>query len=94
MSEAGAPRLSPGQRFRYWIETAGFFIAIGFFKLFSIDTASAIGGWIGRNLISPTGLSTRARENLRAAYPGIADTEVRRIVRAMWDNLGRVLAEY
>jgi KDO2-lipid IV(A) lauroyltransferase len=94
MSDAVFPRLSPTQRIRYWIETAGFFTAIGFFKLFPVDTASAIGGWIGRTLIAPTGLSKRAYENLRAAYPGIADAETRRIVRAMWDNLGRVLAEY
>jgi KDO2-lipid IV(A) lauroyltransferase len=94
MSDAAFPRLSPSQRLRYWIETAGFFIAIGFFKLFPVDAASAIGGWIGRTLIAPTGLSKRAYENLRVAYPGITDGEMRRIVRAMWDNLGRVLAEY
>jgi KDO2-lipid IV(A) lauroyltransferase len=94
MSDAVFPRLSPVQRIRYWIETAGFFTAIGFFKLFPVDTASAVGGWIGRTLIAPTGLSKRAYANLRAAYPGIGDAEATRIVRAMWDNLGRVLAEY
>jgi Kdo2-lipid IVA lauroyltransferase/acyltransferase len=94
MSDAGAPRLSLSQRLRYRIETLGFFIAIGFFKLFPLDAASAIGGWIGRTLISPMRVSERARTNLRNAYPGIADAEVTRIVRAMWDNLGRVLAEY
>lgn len=94
MSEAASPRLSLTQRLRYGIETAGFFAAIGFFKLFPIDAASAVGGWIGRNLISRTSLSNRARENLRNAYPGIEDAEVARIVRGMWDNLGRVLAEY
>lgn len=93
-SAPGTARLSPGRRVRYWFETAGFFAAIGFFKLFPLDAASAIGGWIGRALIAPTGASRRAYENLSAAYPGMPEREQRRIVRAMWDNLGRVLAEY
>jgi KDO2-lipid IV(A) lauroyltransferase len=94
MSDAATPRLTLAQRFRYGLETAGFLTAIGFFKLFPIDNASTIGGWIGRTLIAPTGLSRPARENLSNAFPGIAEAEVTRIVRAMWDNLGRVLAEY
>lgn len=91
---SGASRPPFGRRVRYGFETAGFLAAIGFFKLFSLDVASSIGGWIGRNLLAPTGASKRAYENLRNAYPGMGDTEQRRIVRAMWDNLGRVLAEY
>jgi KDO2-lipid IV(A) lauroyltransferase len=39
-------------------------------------------------------VSNRARRNLRFALPGISEAEVRRIVRGMWDNLGRVIAEY
>jgi KDO2-lipid IV(A) lauroyltransferase len=95
MSDRSAPSHLPfGQRVRYWIETAGFFTAVGIFKLFPIDAASAVGGWIGRRLIAPTKLSKRACENLHAAYPGMSQAEIARIVRAMWDNLGRVLAEY
>ena len=32
--------------------------------------------------------------NLRAAYPGAAEAEIRRLVRGAWDNLGRTGAEY
>src|SRR5262245_42210002 len=39
---------------RHLLETAAFFSIIGFFRLFSLDQASAIGGWIGRNLVAPT----------------------------------------
>jgi KDO2-lipid IV(A) lauroyltransferase len=59
-----------------------------------LDRASAIGGWIGRRLIAPTGLSKRARDNLRLAFPEKSEAERERIVGAMWDNLGRVAAEY
>lgn len=88
------PALGFTQRLRYGIEAAGFFAVIGFFRLFDIETASAIGGWIGRRLIAPSRSSARAQANLRAAYPEKDEAEIARIVRAMWDNLGRVLAEY
>src|SRR6185436_8736087 len=82
------------RRIRYYFETAGFFTVIGFFRLFGLDRASAIGGWIGRNLVAPTAMSRRAIANLAAAYPEKSPAEISAIVRAMWDNLGRVLAEY
>ncbi|MSP94178.1 MAG: lauroyl acyltransferase [Alphaproteobacteria bacterium] len=83
-----------GRKLRYWLETAGFFLIIGFFRLFSIDRASAIGGWIGRKLVAPTGLSRRAVENLTAAFPEKSEAEIAAILDGMWDNLGRVMGEY
>lgn len=83
-----------GRRLRYYLEAAGFFTVIGFFRLFGIDTASAIGGWIGRNLVAPTPMSRLAVKNLKAAFPEKSPAEINSIVRAMWDNLGRVMAEY
>jgi KDO2-lipid IV(A) lauroyltransferase len=91
-SRADSMKLS--RRLRYYLETAGFFAVIGFFRLFGIDTASAIGGWIGRNLITPTPLSRLATKNLKSAFPDKSPAEIAVIVRAMWDNLGRVMAEY
>jgi KDO2-lipid IV(A) lauroyltransferase len=82
------------RRLRYLAEAAGFFTIIGLFRLFDIDRASAIGGWIGRKLIAPTKFSNLARENLRAAFPKKNPAEIEAIVRGMWDNLGRVMAEY
>jgi KDO2-lipid IV(A) lauroyltransferase len=79
---------------RYALEAAAFFTIIGFFRLFPIDTASAIGGWFGRVFFPRTKPSLRARENLIAAFPGMPDDERERIVREMWDNLGRNVAEY
>src|SRR5258708_15712170 len=83
-----------GRRLRHYLEAAGFFVVMGFFRLFNIDRASSIGGWIGRNLVAPTPLSRRAIVNLRQAFPEKSEAEIRAIVIAMWDNLGRVMAEY
>ncbi len=82
------------RRMRYSIETAGFFAVIGFFRLFDLDRASAIGGWVGRRLVGRTFLSHRARRNLRLSYPDKSDAEIGAIISEMWDNLGRVMAEY
>jgi len=89
-----ATTLPLGRRLRHYLEAAGFFLVIGFFRLFDIDRASAIGAWIGRNLVAPTPLSRRAIANLRQAFPEKSEAEIHAIVVAMWDNLGRVMAEY
>jgi len=81
------------RRLRYLAEAAGFFTIIGLFRLFGIDRASAIGGWIGRKLIAPTKLSNLARENLRASFPEKSNDEIEAIIDGMWDNLGRTMAE-
>jgi Kdo2-lipid IVA lauroyltransferase/acyltransferase len=87
-------KLPFARQLRYWIEAAGFFSVIGFFRLYNIDRASAIGGWIGRNVAGKTFLSRRALRNLRVAYPEKSQAEIAAILNAMWDNLGRVMAEY
>jgi KDO2-lipid IV(A) lauroyltransferase len=79
---------------RHLLEAAAFFAIIGVFRLFSLDRASAIGGWIGRTLAAPMRFSRRARSNLSLAFPEKTPSEIDAIVRAMWDNLGRVMAEY
>ena len=87
-------RCSFPRRVRHLFEAAVFFCVIGFFRVFGIDRASAIGGWIGRNLIGRTSLSRRPLQNLRIAFPEKSGSDVAAILDGMWDNLGRVLAEY
>jgi KDO2-lipid IV(A) lauroyltransferase len=93
-AEPSTKRLTLLARARYGIETAVFFSVIGFFRLFSLDTASAIGGWLGRNILRRTHVTNRARANLAAAFPEMPDNAREQIVTEMWDNLGRNVAEY
>jgi KDO2-lipid IV(A) lauroyltransferase len=69
-------------------------IAFGVFGLLPIDWASAMGGALARMIGPRLGISKRARLNLRRALPGISDAEIARLTKLMWDNLGRVVAEY
>jgi KDO2-lipid IV(A) lauroyltransferase len=89
-----APALSLPQKLRYGAEAALFLAFMGFFRLIGLDAASAVGGFIGRNIFSLTRVTARARENLVLAFPEKSVAEREAIIRSMWDNLGRVVAEY
>ena len=64
------------------------------FRILPIDMASALGGWFGRIIGPNLGVTTQATMNLSAAFPEKTPAEIAGIVRGMWDNLGRVAAEY
>jgi KDO2-lipid IV(A) lauroyltransferase len=64
------------------------------FACLPVDWASALGGAIGRLLGPRLRASRRALRNMARAMPENGDAENRRILRAMWDNLGRAVAEY
>jgi len=87
-------QLSGLERARYGAEAAIFFSVIGFFRLFPLDTASAIGGWLGRNAFYRSRATARARANLTAAFPDLPSDAREEIIREMWNNLGRNIAEY
>ncbi|MBN8531115.1 MAG: lauroyl acyltransferase [Alphaproteobacteria bacterium] len=66
----------------------------GTLRLLPLDAASAIGGWLGRTLGPLLPFTRRADTNLQIAFPAMPKEERDRIVRAMWDNLGRTFAEF
>jgi Kdo2-lipid IVA lauroyltransferase/acyltransferase len=82
------------RKLRYWLEAAVFFSFIGLFRALGVDRASAVGGFLGRNIFYRMRLSDRARGNLKTAYPEKSAAEIEIIIREMWENLGRTVAEY
>ncbi len=78
----------------YIIEVIVLYILLGVFKILPLDTASALGGWIGRVFGPIFGGEKKARKNLERAFPDLPKTEHDKILRGMWDHLGRVFAEY
>ncbi len=82
------------KRFRYLIEAALLFLAFALFKIMGPAAASAMGGFIGRSIGPRLGASRKALTNLHRALPGQTDDEYALILRDMWDNLGRVMAEF
>jgi KDO2-lipid IV(A) lauroyltransferase len=80
--------------FKYWLEAAVLKCGITLLRLPGLDTASAMGGWLGRTIGPRLGITRRARRRIARAMPDLSAVEVERIVTAMWDNLGRVAFEY
>jgi KDO2-lipid IV(A) lauroyltransferase len=90
---AADPRAAPvgwSYRIEAWLAA----LLFGGFGLLPLDRASALGGALARAIGPRLGLSKRARLNLRRALPELDAAETEAIIRGMWDNLGRVAAEY
>lgn len=66
----------------------------GFFALLPLDIASALGGLIGRTVGPLTKRHAIARDNITQSFPEFTDAQVNETLRRMWDNIGRVYAEY
>jgi KDO2-lipid IV(A) lauroyltransferase len=77
-------------RFQAWVAA----FAIGALGILPLDWASALGGALARWIGPHSGVSKRARSNLRNAFPELGEAAIKAIVRGMWDNLGRVVFEY
>jgi KDO2-lipid IV(A) lauroyltransferase len=97
MTDAAATPRAPRRKpvtLRRRIEGWGARLLFALFGALPVDAASALGGWIARTIGPRLGISKRALINLRRAMPELGEAEYARIVAGMWDNLGRVLAEY
>ena len=67
--------------------------AIWLFRLIPVDLASFVMGFCWRKLAPFNARHQRALQHLENAFPGMPLEERERIVRSMWENLGRVAAE-
>jgi KDO2-lipid IV(A) lauroyltransferase len=83
-----------GKRWRYRIEAAAIWCGFVLLRALPLDVASALGGLIARGIGPLLPISRRAAQRLRRAMPEIGAAEAQRIIRGMWDNLGRVAGEY
>jgi KDO2-lipid IV(A) lauroyltransferase len=82
------------KRQRYRLDAGVLFGLSGLLRLFDIDRATAIGAWFGRTVMAPLGRRSRTTiETLRTAYPSLGDAEVRQMLTASYENLGRIIAE-
>jgi KDO2-lipid IV(A) lauroyltransferase len=65
----------------------------GFFKVIPYEIASSIGGFVGRTFGSFTKANEVAKKNLKLIFPEMDNRETKKILKGMWDNLGRTAAE-
>ena len=93
MAPNSHPEIPRGLDFRYRLECYALKGLIGFVRLFPLDTGAALSARIWRLLAPYQRRHKRALANLKLAYPEKTEEEREQIALAMWENLGRVMAE-
>jgi KDO2-lipid IV(A) lauroyltransferase len=76
------------------VEAAALAVILAVFAVLPVAWASAVGGVAGRLIGPRLGASRRALSNLRRAMPHNSEAKNEHIIRGMWDNLGRTVAEF
>lgn len=79
---------------RYALEALVLYLFYFTFKLLPAKAASNLGGFIGRMVGPRLAASRKALRNIQAALPELSPEEYNKAIIDMWDNLGRVMAEY
>lgn len=83
------------KKLRYRLEGILCLILIRIFRIMPLDMASATGGFLAQSIgFFMVGASRKADKHLRYAMPDLTPPQRRTIVQGMWNNLGRVFAEY
>jgi KDO2-lipid IV(A) lauroyltransferase len=75
------------------IEAGAASLAISLLRRLSPEAASNLGAWIARSIGPVLPVSRIADANLRLALPEMSQAERRRVIRAVWDNVGRTACE-
>jgi len=81
------------KKLRYLFEALVVFLLFTVFRILSPHAASNLGGFIGRTLGPLLSASRKARRHIELSLHTIP-SDTNRIVTGMWENLGRVFAEY
>lgn len=82
------------KKLSYMIEATALWFAFAVFRVLGAETASNFGGWVGRAVGPRLATSRKARNNLARSFPDWDGPRLDAVIRGMWDNLGRVIAEY
>ena len=80
--------------FKYFLEFIFIVILFIIFKILGFKLASNMGGYIGKK-IGPLFRSKQTiLTNIKNALPSANKTDLELIIQSMWENYGRILAEY
>lgn len=82
------------KKFQYILEMILVKAMMTLFSAMSFETASNIGGWLGKFIGKKLKVNKTARKNIKLAMPELPESRVEEILLGMWDNLGRIVTEY
>ena len=80
--------------FSDWVVAGLVWVLFAVFRVLPLDAASNLGSWLARRIGPRIGAHRLAERNMRRALPELSDEQVSAALTGMWDNLGRVVAEY
>src|SRR5260370_6125947 len=79
--------------FRFRLQAAALWGGIRLLRTLGPVSASNLGGFVTRTIGPWLPVSEVADTNLRHAMPELGSADRRRVIRGVWDNLGRTAAE-
>lgn len=82
------------KQLRYILEALLLYMFYGICKTLTVDSASGFGGWLARSIGPHLAASRKGLRNLQACYPDNSAARNKAIIKDVWNNLGRTLAEY
>ena len=85
---------SRAQDLLWRLEAAVYDLFAGVMRLLPVDVASDFGAVVFGGLGALTPASRVAEQNLRIAFPDVPDSEIRRLLKAQWEEAGRFFAEF
>lgn len=89
-----AKATSQGFRLDHWLQNLVLRGLIGALLLLPYRWRVPLCGWVFARLIAPlAGYSRRIRDNLALIFPDMPEAEIRRMLRAVPDNVGRTVIE-
>ncbi len=87
-------RGTPLETLAHRLEAAAVAVVFWLLRRLSVEAASSIVGRVARRIGPWLPVSRVGRDNLRHAFPDKSAREIERILRGVWENLGRTAAEY
>ncbi len=63
-------------------------------RLLPLEAAASFASWLFRSVGARSSLSRRARRQLALVLPDLSEPRIKAIVSGMWDNIGRICADY
>ncbi len=87
------PAIDPPARWQDHLQAAALRVCVGLLRRLGPVTSSNLGGAVARTVGPWLPVSRVALDNLAFAMPELDSASRRRVVRGVWDNLGRTAAE-
>ena len=79
---------------KYFLQFIFIIVLFSFFKILGLNISSALGGKLFEKIGPLFRSKALIHSNLKKAFPGINLDNLNKITKLMWNNYGRVFAEY